>query len=68
MTEEEQQQLRRLEVDAERLVRGLTKAGKTDGPEIDYALAVARVVEFRREHGDTGVMGVRRTRYKIGAG
>lgn len=67
MNEQDQQQLRRLEVDHERLAKALSsKAGKEDGVEIDYANAVRRVVEFRRAHGDVGLMGVRRDKYRIG--
>jgi hypothetical protein len=66
MNEEEQAQLRRLEVDRERLARSLTKAGKEDGAEIAYANSVRRIVEFHQAHGDQGFLGVRRTRYLIG--
>jgi hypothetical protein len=66
MTIGQQTELRSLEGERDRLIRGLTKAGKEDGAEIAYANAVQRIVNFRKALGEAGLMGVRRDKHRIG--
>ena len=66
MNEEDQSKLRSLEIERDRLARALTKAGREDGAEIAYANAHQRVVQFRKDHGDVGLMGIRRLKFRIG--
>ena len=48
--------------------KAFAKLGKpnTDGAEMEYARAYAQVVALRQLAGETGLMGIRRDKYKSG--
>lgn len=66
MTEDQEKKLRSLEQDRAKCAGALTKAGKEDGAEIAYAESYKKIIQFKNEVGNSGALGVKRDKYRIG--
>ena len=68
MTSKEQEEINAARRVADKALARLqgAKAGSADGAENEYARANKKLTELRQAAGETGLMGLRRLRYKSG--